>query len=137
MAMEVVDYEIRESEMPFVEVELDPGAAAGLLCALLGAAKRLVAGESLFCVQQRLAVGLKAALSGGEGVVGRQGRRAGHGLAAQPRRPSSRRQRSAAARAPGGGARRRGVGRLGGIFGATSSGQPQRSQLRSSGQIWR
>ena len=77
MAMDVVDYEIRGSEMQFVEVELDPGEAAigeagsmmymdagiqmdtifgdgsasqgsGLLGALLGAGKRLVTGESLF-----------------------------------------------------------------------------------------
>jgi uncharacterized protein (TIGR00266 family) len=78
MAMDVVDYEIRGSEMQFVEVELDPGEAAvgeagsmmfmdagiamdtvfgdgsqsgaggGLLGKLLGAGKRLVTGESLF-----------------------------------------------------------------------------------------
>ena len=76
MAMDVVDYEIKGSEMQFVEVELDPGEAAvgeagslmymdagiamdtvfgdgsgqqgGLLGTLLGAGKRLVTGESLF-----------------------------------------------------------------------------------------
>jgi uncharacterized protein (TIGR00266 family) len=75
--MDVVDYEIKGSEMQFVEVELDPGEAAvgeagsmmfmdagiqmdtvfgdgsqqqqgGLLGKLLGAGKRLVTGESLF-----------------------------------------------------------------------------------------
>ena len=77
MAMDVVDYEIKGSEMQFVEVELDPGEAAvgeagsmmfmdagiqmdtvfgdgsgggggGLFGKLLGAGKRLVTGESLF-----------------------------------------------------------------------------------------
>jgi uncharacterized protein (TIGR00266 family) len=76
MAMDVVDYEIKGSEMQFVEVELDPGEAAigeagslffmdpgismdavfgdgsanqgGLLGKLLGAGKRLLTGESLF-----------------------------------------------------------------------------------------
>ncbi len=76
MAMDVVDYDIRGSEMQFVEVELDPGEAAigeagsmmfmdggiamdtvfgdgsaqqgGLLGKLMGAGKRLVTGESLF-----------------------------------------------------------------------------------------
>ena len=76
MAMDVVDYEIRGSEMQFVEVELDPGEAAigeagsmmfmdpgivmdtvfgdgsaqqgGVFGKLLGAGKRLVTGESLF-----------------------------------------------------------------------------------------
>jgi uncharacterized protein (TIGR00266 family) len=77
MAMDVVDYEIKGSEMQFVEVELDPGEAAvgeagsmmfmdagvdmdtvfgdgrqggggGLFDKLLGAGKRLVTGESLF-----------------------------------------------------------------------------------------
>jgi uncharacterized protein (TIGR00266 family) len=76
MAMDVVDYEIKGSELQFVEVELDPGVAAvgeagslmymdsgigmdtvfgdgsgqqgGLLGKLLGAGKRLVTGESLF-----------------------------------------------------------------------------------------
>jgi uncharacterized protein (TIGR00266 family) len=76
MAMDVVDYEIKGSEMQYVEVELDPGEAAigeagsmmfmeagigmdtifgdgsagqsGLLGKLLGAGKRLVTGESLF-----------------------------------------------------------------------------------------
>ncbi|MES2975475.1 MAG: TIGR00266 family protein [Pseudomonadota bacterium] len=76
MAMDVVDYDIRGSEMQFVEVELDPGEAAigeagsmmfmdggiamdtvfgdgsaqqgGFLGKLLGAGKRLVTGESLF-----------------------------------------------------------------------------------------
>jgi uncharacterized protein (TIGR00266 family) len=75
--MDVVDYEIKGSEMQFVEIELDPGEAAvgeagsmmfmeagiamdtvfgdgrqnvggGLLGKLLGAGKRLVTGESLF-----------------------------------------------------------------------------------------
>lgn len=74
--MDVVDFEIKGSEMQFVEVELDPGEAAvgeagsmmymdagigmdtvfgdgsaqqaGLLGKLLGAGKRLVTGESLF-----------------------------------------------------------------------------------------
>ncbi|MDH3461751.1 MAG: AIM24 family protein, partial [Burkholderiaceae bacterium] len=76
MAMDVVDYEIKGSEMQFVEVELDPGEAAvgeagslmymdagiemntvfgdgsanqgGLMGALLGAGKRLITGESIF-----------------------------------------------------------------------------------------
>src|SRR5262245_45158143 len=76
MAMDVVDYEIRGSEMQFVEVELDHGEAAigeagsmmymdagigmdtvfgdgskqqgGFFGKLLGAGKRLVTGESLF-----------------------------------------------------------------------------------------
>ena len=77
MAMDVVDYEIKGSEMQFVEVELDPGEAAigeagsmmfmeagigmdtifgdgsasqgsGFFGKLMGAGKRLVTGESLF-----------------------------------------------------------------------------------------
>ena len=77
MAMDVVEYEIRGSEMQFVEVELDPGEAAvgeagsmmfmdagiamdtvfgdgsgaqtgGFFGKLLSAGKRLVTGESLF-----------------------------------------------------------------------------------------
>jgi uncharacterized protein (TIGR00266 family) len=76
MAMDVIDYEIKGSEMQFVEVELDPGEAAigeagsmmfmdmgigmdtvfgdgqaqqgGFFGKLLGAGKRLVTGESLF-----------------------------------------------------------------------------------------
>jgi uncharacterized protein (TIGR00266 family) len=76
MGMDAVDFEIKGSEMQFVEVELDPGEAAvgeagsmmfmdagiamdtvfgdgsasqgGLLGKLLGAGKRLVTGESLF-----------------------------------------------------------------------------------------
>lgn len=76
VAMDVVDYEIKGSEMQFVEVELDPGEAAvgeagsmmfmdagigmdtvfgdgsaqqgGFFGKLLGAGKRLVTGESLF-----------------------------------------------------------------------------------------
>ena len=76
VAMDVVDFEIKGSEMQFVEVELDPGEAAvgeagslmfmdagiamdtvfgdgsaqqgGFLGKLLGAGKRLVTGESLF-----------------------------------------------------------------------------------------
>ena len=78
MAMDVVDFEIKGSEMQFVEVELDPGEAAvgeagslffmdagigmdtvfgdgsggggggGLFGKLLGAGKRLLTGESLF-----------------------------------------------------------------------------------------
>ena len=76
MAMDVVDFEIKGSEMQFVEVELDPGEAAvgeagsmmymdagigmdtvfgdgsasqgGFLGKLMGAGKRLVTGESLF-----------------------------------------------------------------------------------------
>lgn len=78
MAMDVVDFDIRGSEMQFVEVELDPGEAAigeagsmmfmdasismdtvfgdgsqsgagsGLFGKLLGAGKRLLTGESLF-----------------------------------------------------------------------------------------
>ena len=76
MAMDVVDFEIKGSEMQFVEVELDPSEAAvgeagslmymdagiqmdtvfgdgsaqqgGFLGKLLGAGKRLVTGESLF-----------------------------------------------------------------------------------------
>ncbi len=77
MGMDVIDYEIKGSEMQFVEVELDPGEAAigeagslmymdtgidmdtvfgdasgqgggGLFGKLLGAGKRRVTGESLF-----------------------------------------------------------------------------------------
>ncbi|MDP4301968.1 TIGR00266 family protein [Leptothrix discophora] len=77
MAMDVIDYEIKGTEMQFVEVELDPGEAAigeagsmmfmdagigmdtvfgdgsqqqggGFFGKLLGAGKRLVTGESLF-----------------------------------------------------------------------------------------
>jgi uncharacterized protein (TIGR00266 family) len=77
MGMDVVDFEIKGSEMQFVEVELDPGEAAvgeagsmmfmdagigmdtvfgdgrpspggGVFGKLLGAGKRLVTGESLF-----------------------------------------------------------------------------------------
>ncbi|MCU0967518.1 MAG: AIM24 family protein [Rubrivivax sp.] len=76
MGMDVVDYEIKGSEMQFVEIELDPGEAAvgeagslffmdaaigmdtvfgdgsnqggGFFGKLLGAGKRLVTGESLF-----------------------------------------------------------------------------------------
>ncbi|RRS03074.1 TIGR00266 family protein [Aquabacterium soli] len=76
MAMDVVDYEIKGSEMQFVEVELDPGEAAigeagsmmfmdggidmdtvfgdgsqqqgGFFGKLMGAGKRLITGESLF-----------------------------------------------------------------------------------------
>ncbi|HRH17419.1 MAG TPA: TIGR00266 family protein [Aquabacterium sp.] len=76
MSMDVVDYEIKGSEMQFVEVELDPGEAAigeagsmmfmdadvgmdtvfgdgskqegGFFGKLMGAGKRLVTGESLF-----------------------------------------------------------------------------------------
>jgi uncharacterized protein (TIGR00266 family) len=76
MAMDVVDFEIKGSEMQYVEVELDPGEAAvgeagslfymdadidmdtvfgdgsastgGLFGKLLGAGKRLITGESLF-----------------------------------------------------------------------------------------
>jgi len=76
VAMDVVDFEIKGSEMQFVEVELDPGEAAvgeagslmymdagiamdtvfgdgsgqqgGFLGKLIGAGKRLVTGESLF-----------------------------------------------------------------------------------------
>ena len=75
MTMDVVDYEIKGSEMQFVEIELDPGEAAvgeagslffmdgaismdtafgdgsgggGFLGKLLGAGKRLITGESLF-----------------------------------------------------------------------------------------
>ena len=76
MSMDVVDYEIKGSEMQFVEVELDPGEAAvgeagsmmfmdagismeavfgdgsqansGLWGALVGAGKRLITGEKMF-----------------------------------------------------------------------------------------
>ncbi len=77
MAMDVVDFEVKGSEMQFVEVELDPGEAAvgeagslmfmdagiamdtvfgdgsqnqsgGFFGKLLGAGKRLITGESLF-----------------------------------------------------------------------------------------
>jgi len=76
MAMDVVDYEIKGSEMQFVEVELDPGEAAvgeagsmmfmesgivldtifgdgsqassGLWGALVGAGKRLITGANIF-----------------------------------------------------------------------------------------
>ncbi len=76
MAMDVVDFEIKGSEMQFVEIELDPGEAAvgeagsmmfmdaaiqmdtvfgdgsanqgGFFGKLIGAGKRLITGESLF-----------------------------------------------------------------------------------------
>ena len=76
MAMDVVDYEIKGSEMQFVEIELDPGEAAvgeagsmmfmeagitmdtifgdgsqqnsGLWGALVGAGKRLITGANIF-----------------------------------------------------------------------------------------
>jgi uncharacterized protein (TIGR00266 family) len=87
MAMDVVDYEIKGSEMQFVEVELDPGEAAigeagsmmfmdagismdtvfgdgaaqtgGFFGKLLGAGKRLVTGESLFTTVYSNAATLK------------------------------------------------------------------------------
>jgi uncharacterized protein (TIGR00266 family) len=87
MAMDVVDYEIKGSEMQFVEVELDPGEAAigeagsmmfmdagismdtvfgdgaaqtgGFFGKLLGAGKRLVTGESLFTTVYTNAATLK------------------------------------------------------------------------------
>ena len=87
MAMDVVDFEIKGSEMQFVEVELDPGEAAvgeagsmmfmdagitmdtvfgdgskqqgGLFGKLLGAGKRLVTGESLFTTVYTNSVGAK------------------------------------------------------------------------------
>jgi uncharacterized protein (TIGR00266 family) len=88
MGMDVVDYEIRGSEMQFVEVELDPGEAAvgeagslmfmdagidmdtvfgdgsksqgGLFGKLLGAGKRLISGESLFTTVYTNTTGGKA-----------------------------------------------------------------------------
>jgi uncharacterized protein (AIM24 family) len=76
MAMDVIDFEIKGSEMQFVEVELDPGESAvgeagsmmfmdaaiqmdtvfgdgaqqsgGFFGKLMGAGKRLITGESLF-----------------------------------------------------------------------------------------
>ena len=88
MSMDVVDYEIKGSEMQFVEIELDPGEAAvgeagsmmfmdagiqmdtvfgdgsknqsgGLFGKLLGAGKRLVTGESLFTTIYSNAVSAK------------------------------------------------------------------------------
>ncbi len=87
VAMDVVDYEIKGSEMQYVEVELDPGEAAvgeagslfymdagigmdtvfgdgsaqtgGLFGKLLGAGKRLVTGESLFTTVYTNNVGQK------------------------------------------------------------------------------
>lgn len=87
MAMDVVDYEIKGSEMQFVEVELDPGEAAvgeagsmmfmdagikmdtvfgdgsaqqgGFFGKLLGAGKRLITGESLFTTVYTNQVGAK------------------------------------------------------------------------------
>ena len=87
MAMDVVDYEIKGSEMQFVEVELDPGEAAvgeagslmfmdagiqmdtvfgdgssqqgGFFGKLIGAGKRLVTGESLFTTVYTNSVGAK------------------------------------------------------------------------------
>ena len=87
MAMDVIDYEIKGSEMQFVEVELDPGEAAigeagsmmfmdagigmdtvfgdasaqqgGFFGKLLGAGKRLVTGESLFTTVYTNNVGSK------------------------------------------------------------------------------
>lgn len=88
MAMDVVDYEIKGSEMQFVEIELDPGEAAvgeagslmfmdagidmdtvfgdgsksqgGLFGKLLGAGKRLISGESLFTTVYTNTTGGKA-----------------------------------------------------------------------------
>src|SRR5688572_3452597 len=86
--MDVVDYEIKGSEMQFVEVELDPGEAAvgeagsmmfmdagiqmdtvfgdgsqnqggGIFGKLLGAGKRLITGESLFTTVYSNAVSAK------------------------------------------------------------------------------
>ncbi len=88
MGMDVVDFEIKGSEMQFVEIELDPNEAAvgeagslmymdagiqmdtvfgdgarsssgGLFGKLLGAGKRLVTGESLFTTVYTNATGLK------------------------------------------------------------------------------
>ena len=87
VAMDVVDYEIKGSEMQYVEVELDPGEDAvgeagsmfymeagiamdtvfgdgsaqtgGLFGKLLGAGKRLVTGESLFTTVYTNNVGQK------------------------------------------------------------------------------
>ena len=58
MAMDLVDYEIKGSEMQFVEIELDPGEAA---------------------------VGkIKTALFGGEGLFFARLSGPGHGMAAKP-----------------------------------------------------
>jgi uncharacterized protein (TIGR00266 family) len=87
VAMDVVDFEIRGSEMQFVEIELDPGEAAvgeagsmmfmdagismdtvfgdgsqsqgGLFGKLLGAGKRLITGESLFTTVYSNTVNIK------------------------------------------------------------------------------
>ena len=87
--MDVVDFEIKGSEMQFVEVELDPGEAAigeagsmmfmdadinmdtvfgdgrvqqgGFLGKLLSAGKRLITGESLFTTVYRASCKTKKA----------------------------------------------------------------------------
>lgn len=101
MAMDVVDYEIKGSEMQFVEVELDPGEAAvgeagslffmdagigmdtvfgdgsnsggggGFFGKLLGAGKRLVTGESLFTTVYTNNVGQKRRVAFGAPYPGK------------------------------------------------------------------
>ena len=100
MAMDVVDYEIKGSEMQFVEVELDPGEAAvgeagslffmdagigmdtvfgdgsnsgggGFFGKLLGAGKRLVTGESLFTTVYTNNVGQKQRVAFGAPYPGK------------------------------------------------------------------
>ena len=100
MAMDVVDYEIKGSEMQFVEIELDPGEAAvgeagslfymdagigmdtvfgdgsnsgggGFFGKLLGAGKRLVTGESLFTTVYTNAVGQKQRVAFGAPYPGK------------------------------------------------------------------
>ena len=100
MAMDVVDYEIKGSEMQFVEVELDPGEAAvgeagslfymdggigmdtvfgdgsnsgggGFFGKLLGAGKRLVTGESLFTTVYTNTVGQKQRVAFGAPYPGK------------------------------------------------------------------
>ena len=100
MAMDVVDYEIKGSEMQFVEVELDPGEAAvgeagslffmdagigmdtvfgdgsnggggGFFGKLLGAGKRLVTGESLFTTVYTNQVGQKQKVAFGAPYPGK------------------------------------------------------------------
>ncbi len=100
MAMDVVDFEIKGSEMQFVEIELDPGEAAvgeagslffmdagigmdtvfgdgsnggggGFFGKLLGAGKRLVTGESLFTTVYTNNVGQKQRVAFGAPYPGK------------------------------------------------------------------
>ena len=99
MAMDAVDYEIKGSEIQYVEVELDPGEAAvgeagslfymdagigmdtvfgdgssqtgGFFGKLLGAGKRLVTGESLFTTVYSNTTGIKQRVAFGAPYPGK------------------------------------------------------------------